>query len=99
MFCTEVALERVLDAASGGGADFAEVYCEDNRMTLIDAGAKGIDSCSAGRESGIGIRIFSGLRCYYAYTNDCREETLLRLTRELTEACGAGACQRRPWAP
>ena len=96
MFCTEAALERVLDAASGGGADFAEVYCEDNRMTLIDAGAKGIDNCSVGRESGIGIRIFSGLRCYYAYTNDCREETLLRLTRELVEACGAGACQRAP---
>lgn len=96
MFCTEVALERVLDAASGGGADFAEVYCEDNRMTLIDAGAKGIDSCSAGRESGIGIRIFSGLRCYYAYTNDCRESTLLRLTRDLTEVCRTRAKQRMP---
>lgn len=105
MFCREATLERVLDAASSGGADFAEVYCENNQMTLINARTSGIDGSSSGRESGIGIRIFSGLHCYYAYTNDCREETLLRLTRELTEACKAGVWQRAPlsamrdWAP
>ena len=96
MFCTQATLERVLDAASGGGADFAEVYCEDNQMTLIDARADGIDGSSSGRESGVGIRVFSGLHCYYAYSNDSREETLLRLARELTEACKAGIRQRVP---
>lgn len=96
MFLSNAALERILDAASSGGADFAEVFCEENQRNIIAVRAAGVDNCSQGRESGIGIRVFSGLHCYYAYSNDSREETLLRLTRELTEACKAGTPQRRP---
>ena len=96
MFMSSATLDRVLDAASAGGADFAEVFCEDNRQTFLNVRAAGIESSSIGREGGIGIRIFSGLNCYYAYTNDAREETLLRLTRELTQTLRAGAVQRVP---
>ena len=96
MFMSSATLDRVLDAASAGGADFAEVFCEDNRQTFLNVRAAGIESSSIGREGGVGIRIFSGLNCYYAYTNDAREETLLRLTRELTQTLRAGAVQRVP---
>lgn len=96
MILSNTVLDRILDAASSGGADFAEVFCEENQQMVINSGAAGIDSSSMGRESGVGIRIFSGLHCYYAYSNDSREETLLRLTRELTEACRQGRAQREP---
>ncbi len=96
MFMSSATLDRVLDAASAGGADFAEVFCEDNRQTFLNVRAAGIESSSIGREGGVGIRIFSGLKCYYAYTNDAREETLLRLTRELTQTLRSGAIQRIP---
>ena len=96
MFLTIATLDRILDAASAGGADFAEVFCEDNQQTVLTVRAAGLDSSTMGRESGVGIRIFSGLHCYYAYSNDTREETLLRLTRELTQAVKAGAGQRVP---
>jgi len=96
MFLTTATLDRILDAASAGGADFAEVFCEDNQQTVLSVRAAGIESSSMGRESGVGIRIFSGLHCYYAYSNDTREETLLRLTRELTAAVHSGAQQRKP---
>ena len=96
MFMSSATLDRVLDAASAGGADFAEVFCEDNRQTVLNVRAAGVESSSIGRESGVGIRIFSGLNCYYAYSNDTREETLLRLTRQLTETVRSGAVQRVP---
>ena len=68
MFMSSATLDRVLDAASAGGADFAEVFCEDNRQTVLNVRAAGIESSTIGRESGIGIRVFSGIHCYYAYT-------------------------------
>lgn len=96
MFMSSATLDRVLDAASAGGADFAEVFCEDNRQTVLGVRAAGIESSTLGRESGVGIRIFSGLNCYYAYSNDTREETLLKLTRELSSVVKSGAQQRIP---
>ena len=36
------------------------------------------------------------MNCYYAYSNDTREETLIRLARELSKAAGSGNAQRAP---
>lgn len=96
MFLNNATLDRILDAASAGGADFAEVFCEENKQNTITVRAAGVESNSNGVEHGVGIRIFSGLHCFYAFSNDTREETLLRLTRELTAVCRAGTCQRVP---
>ena len=90
MILSNTLLERVLNAAMDGGADFAEVFCEETRHSVITGGTSGIQNSSLGLESGVGIRLFSGLRCRYAYTNDCREDTLLRLTRELASSCRGG---------
>ena len=79
MIMSSATLDRVLDAASAGGADFSEVFCEDNRQTVLNVRAAGVESSTIGRESGVGIRIFSGMNCYYAYSNDTREEALIRL--------------------
>ena len=96
MIMSSATLDRVLDAASAGGADFSEVFCEDNRQTVLNVRAAGVESSTIGRESGVGIRIFSGMNCYYAYSNDTREETLIRLARELSKAVGSGNAQRAP---
>ena len=96
MIMSSATLDRVLDAASAGGADFSEVFCEDNRQTVLNVRAAGVESSTIGRESGVGIRIFSGMNCYYAYSNDTREETLIRLARELSKAAGSGNAQRAP---
>ena len=81
-------LERVLDAACSGGSDYGEIFWEDPRRCSFTLQKDGISGSAQGRENGVGIRLFSGLRCYYAYTNDLREQTLLALTRELTALCG-----------
>lgn len=93
MILSNTLLERILNAAMDGGADFAEVFCEETRHSVITGGVSGVQSSSLGQESGVGVRLFSGLHCRYAYTNDCREETLLRLTRELAAACHGGGAR------
>lgn len=83
MLLSSTVLDRVLDAASG--ADFAEVFCEESRQTVIRGRSGRMDASSSGREAGVGIRVLSGLHYRYAYTNDLREETLVRLARELSD--------------
>lgn len=89
-------LERVLDAACSGGSDYGEIFWEDTRRCSFTLQKDGISGSAQGRENGVGIRLFSGLRCYYAYTNDLREQTLLALTRELTALCGEKKTQPQP---
>lgn len=96
MILASTMLERILNAAMDGGADFAEVFCEETRHNIVTGSAAGLDSSSIGLVSGVGIRVFSGLRCFYAHTNDCREETLLRLTAELTAPCKSAAGSAAP---
>lgn len=88
MLLSSAVLERILDAA--GGVDFAEVFCEETRQNMIRGRSGGIDASSSSQEAGVGIRVFSGQHCRYAYTNDLREETLVRLARELSGSTGGG---------
>jgi len=79
-------LERVLDSAMGTGGDFAEVFAEDRHSTSVAMVGGSIESCLAGREYGIGIRIFKGLNYVYAFTNDDDVHNLLRVAGTAAEA-------------
>ena len=96
MILSETTISRILDTAVSGGADFAEVFCEESLRNTITVRSGGVSGSSTGRESGVGIRLFSGLRCFYAYSNDGREENLLQLTKELCAACKGGGVQPVP---
>ena len=61
---------RVLRAALGRGGDFAELYVEDTLNTSIVSEEDKIEKVVSGRDRGAGIRVISGLKTYYAYTND-----------------------------
>ncbi len=67
----------VLAKALSTGGDFAEIFLENtdtNTIVLIDGK---VDQISSGRVHGAGIRIFSGFRGIYAYTNDTSRTGLL----------------------
>jgi TldD protein len=83
---TKRTIEKILDLALELGGDFAEVYQEDTRHNNIRALYDRVESSSCGRESGIGLRIFSGLSSRYAYTTDETEENLLQLVRTMTKS-------------
>lgn len=99
MILANAMIERILNTALDGGADFAEVFSEEARRNSVTGGTAGVDNSSVGLESGVGIRVFSGQSCFYAYSSDCREQSLLRLTRELTVPCKGGNGKTAPLGP
>lgn len=85
--------EMIAEALSTGG-DFAEIFVEQKRnTTMILVGGK-VEESVAGRDFGIGIRIFHGLNSVYAYTNEHGRDRLLPLVKQAAAAVrGAQSAQ------
>ncbi|MDT8717866.1 TldD/PmbA family protein [Clostridium sp. 19966] len=83
-------LQEVLAKALCTGGDFAEIFVEDTISNSIDMINGKIENAVSGRDFGIGIRIFKGLRCVYAYTNDKSRAGLLESAYKAATALGDG---------
>ncbi len=70
--------ERLLSAAMARGADFAEVYAERTDFTAVTLEEDKVKSAQNGVSQGVGVRVISGARVGYAYSDDLDEEALLR---------------------
>ena len=67
----------VLQKCLETGGDFAEIFEEDVISNSISILKNKVENTLGGRTYGIGIRIFSGLKCVYAYTNNNSLNSLL----------------------
>lgn len=70
------------------GGDYAEIFEEDvisNSISLLD---NKVENALGGRSYGVGIRIFSGLKSIYAYTNDNSLNGLLNTAKKAALALG-----------
>ena len=70
-------LERVLAAAMGRGAHFAEVFVEDRTTSSATLDQRRIEELSSGRDRGAGIRVVVGDTTGFAHTADLSERGLL----------------------
>ncbi|NMA84659.1 MAG: TldD/PmbA family protein [Epulopiscium sp.] len=75
-------VENVLYAALSTGGDFAEVFVEDKYNTSMKMVGGLLEDNISGRDFGVGIRIFNGIHSIYAYTNDAKEENLIKVAKE-----------------
>lgn len=84
-------IQDLITAALSTGGDFAEVFVEEKQTnSIMMLGGKVEDSVS-GRDFGVGIRIFQGLRSVYAFTNEHTEAKLTTMARQAAQAIhGAG---------
>jgi len=73
--------EKLLSAAMARGADFAEVYAERTDFTAVTLEEDKVKSAQNGLSQGVGVRVISGARVGYAYSDDLDEEALLRAAR------------------
>lgn len=87
-------MENVLEAALEGGAEFSELFFEDRNVRALSMLKGKVENMNLGRDSGVGIRIIEGLNSVYVYTNDLREENLIRLAREAAKAMRGNAKAR-----
>ncbi len=74
-------LQEVITTALANGGDFADVFVEHKRVTGIGCEDGKIERIHSGIEAGAGIRVISGEKTAYAYTNDLSREGLLEAAR------------------
>ena len=91
---SEKLIAEVLHAALSTGGDFAEIFAEDTYNTSINMINGIVEDGIQGRDHGVGIRIFQGVRSVYAYTNDLTPANLIRVAKEAAAALpGASSVQ------
>jgi len=79
---SEATIERVLSAALSRGGDFSEIYMEETKTSGLSFINGRVDTASAGIDFGIGIRILDKTKCVYVFSNDIREESLIRMAKD-----------------
>lgn len=85
----ENVIRRVLSEALAKGGDLAELFVEDRRSTALRLDDSRLEDVSSGVDVGAGIRIISGDRSSYAFTNLLTTEALVDAAR----AARAGASE------
>lgn len=83
---SERLISDVLLAALSTGGDFAEIFVEDTYNTVIRMMNGTVEEGVAGRDYGVGIRIFQGTKSVYAYTNKTERSNLLKVALEAAAA-------------
>jgi TldD protein len=87
-------LERYLAAALSAGGEYADLYFEYLTSTSLMVDESVVKSASQGISAGCGIRVISGERTGYAYTDDLSPERILHAAR--TAALIASAPAKTP---
>jgi len=78
---TERDLEKYLGAALSAGGDFADIYFEYLFSTSISVDESLVKSATQGISAGCGVRVISGERTGYAYTDDLSPERIVHAAR------------------
>jgi len=74
-------LEKYLAAALSAGGDYADLYFEYLTSTSLMVDESMVKSASQGISAGCGVRVISGERTGYAYTDDLTPERILHAAR------------------
>ena len=74
-------VERYLAAALSAGGEFADLYFEYQVSTSVSLHESMVKSATQGISVGCGVRVLSGERTGYAYTDDLAPERILHAAR------------------
>ncbi len=89
-------LERILKRALRNGGDYADIFVEYKRSTLIQLESGRIEKAVAGSVSGIGVRLINNRKTAYAYSNDFSGPSLEELADTVAAAVDLSGNVRRP---
>src|SRR5271167_2882569 len=78
---SERLMERCLGEALSAGGEYADLYFESVTSTALGVDESMVKTASQGISVGCGIRVLSGERTGYAYTDDLSGERLLKAAR------------------
>src|SRR5258706_3913105 len=86
-------LERYLSAALSAGGDYADLYFEYLTTSSLSVDESLVKSASQGISAGCGVRVVSGERTGYAYTDDLAPERILHAAKTAALIASAPAKQ------
>ncbi len=86
-------LERYLSAALSAGGDYSDLYFEYLTTSSISVDESLVKSASQGISAGCGVRVVSGERTGYAYTDDLAPERILHAAKTAALIASAPAKQ------
>src|SRR3982751_6686968 len=90
---TQQDLEKYLSAALSAGGDYADLYFEYLTPTSISVDESLVKSASQGISAGCGIRVISGDRTGYAYTDNLAPDRIIHAARTAALIASAPAKQ------
>ena len=86
----EAVIARVLREALATGGEFAEVFAEDRRGSLVALDDGRVEDISSGHDRGAGIRVVVGNTTGFAHTADLSERGLLAAAEAASGAARGG---------
>jgi len=86
----DIDFAKVLRAALSRGGEYADLYIEDTKSTLLTLEDGKVEKVVSGHDRGAGLRVIVGLKTIYAYTNELSERGLIELAGRVSQACGQG---------
>ena len=97
---SEMRTETVLSALLSRGGEYGELFYEEVKSLSVQREDGKVERVLSGTDAGIGIRLLSREKTYYAFTNECDERTVLSLARDLSRyASGGGVPAVLPATP
>src|SRR5436305_2762915 len=78
---TPADLQRYLSEALSAGGDYADLYFEYLTTTSISVDESMVKSATQGISVGCGVRVISGERTGYAYTDDLSSERIVHAAK------------------
>lgn len=74
---------KILNAGLATGADFAEIYIQDNSTHSFSRRYRKVHDVSSSKTSGVGIRLLKKDQVVYGYTSDISIDSLVKLSQDL----------------
>ncbi len=83
--------KKILAALMEGGGTFSDIFVDERTYTHIQLESGRIEKLERGEDSGIGLRVITPWKSFYASTNSFEEARLIDLATELSRYCGSKA--------
>jgi len=78
-----IPFDKIIQASMGHGADFAEVFAEQNRQSNITCDNHRIEYAASFSDAGVGVRVIKDGHAVYGSTNDLTRRSLMALARQV----------------
>lgn len=76
--------EKIFKKLTGNGCEYAEIYHENVKSTILQKDAGRFEKLQSGTDEGIGLRIIRNFLTYYTFTNNIDQKSIEELAETLS---------------